>query len=181
MQRIYKIQLATLGLLLFLSFASLFCYAQNAVNTSLGDLKEMKTNGQQLDITASNANVQLTVFSPTVIRVRINKNKFNDDFSYALVAKPTNAKFSSSSTDNALVITTDSVRLTITKKPMRFSFATLDGKIINEDEAAFGTGWISDEITTYKKMQNGERFIGLGEKTGGLDRRGNGYTNWNTD
>ena len=30
-------------------------------------------------------------------------------------------------------------------------------------------------------MQNGERFIGLGEKTGNLDRKGTGYTNWNTD
>ena len=30
-------------------------------------------------------------------------------------------------------------------------------------------------------MQPGERFIGLGEKTGNLDRKGNGYTNWNTD
>jgi alpha-glucosidase len=30
-------------------------------------------------------------------------------------------------------------------------------------------------------LQSGERFIGLGEKTGNLDRRGNGYTNWNSD
>ena len=30
-------------------------------------------------------------------------------------------------------------------------------------------------------MQPGERFIGLGEKTGNLDRRGCAYTNWNTD
>lgn len=181
MQRNYKNQLVTLGILLILSCASFIGFAQNALNTSLGDFKEVKTNGQQLDITATNANVQLTVFSPSVFRIRINKNKFNADFSYALVAQPSTCKFTSTASDNALVLTTDSLKLTITKKPMRFVFSTLDGKIINEDEAAFGTSWISDEITTYKKMQNGERFIGLGEKTGGLDRRGNGYTNWNTD
>ena len=36
-------------------------------------------------------------------------------------------------------------------------------------------------MTTYKKLQPGERFIGLGEKTGNLDRAGNAYTNWNSD
>ncbi|MGN6509047.1 MAG: TIM-barrel domain-containing protein, partial [Chitinophaga sp.] len=44
-----------------------------------------------------------------------------------------------------------------------------------------GTSWIGDEVTTYKTMQEGERFIGLGEKTGNLDRKGSSYTNWNTD
>ncbi|MFM8433445.1 MAG: TIM-barrel domain-containing protein, partial [Bacteroidota bacterium] len=41
--------------------------------------------------------------------------------------------------------------------------------------------WLGDEVTTYKSLFPDERFIGLGEKTGNLDRRGNGYENWNTD
>jgi alpha-glucosidase len=43
------------------------------------------------------------------------------------------------------------------------------------------TSWVNESVTTYKKMQDGERFVGLGEKTGSLDRRGSGYTNWNSD
>src|SRR5690606_25845933 len=54
-------------------------------------------------------------------------------------------------------------------------------KVINEDETGLTTSWIGEEVTTYKKMQDGERFIGLGEKTGNLDRRGSGYTHYNTD
>ena len=163
-------------------FSTNYTMAQNALNTSLGDYKGMKTSGQVIDVSCSNAEVQLTVYSANIIRIRINKNKFADDFSYAMVGKPkASASFTTQNNDNSVSVQTDSIKLTINKKPMRFSFSTLDGKIIYEDEPAFGTSWISDEITTYKKMQNGERFIGLGEKTGGLDRRGNGYTNWNTD
>jgi alpha-glucosidase len=55
------------------------------------------------------------------------------------------------------------------------------GEVLNEDDGSFGTSWIGDEVTTYKRLQKGERFIGLGEKTGNLDRRGTAYTNWNTD
>ena len=36
-------------------------------------------------------------------------------------------------------------------------------------------------MTTYKQLQADERFIGLGEKTGNLDRRGKTFVNWNTD
>src|SRR5690606_7359988 len=54
-------------------------------------------------------------------------------------------------------------------------------KSVNEDDPALATSWIGEQVTTYKKLQEGERFIGLGEKTGPLDRRGFGYTNWNTD
>ncbi|RYY14754.1 MAG: hypothetical protein EOO04_29725, partial [Chitinophagaceae bacterium] len=32
-----------------------------------------------------------------------------------------------------------------------------------------------------KKMQDDEHFVGLGEKTGNIDRKGSGFTNWNSD
>jgi alpha-glucosidase len=66
-------------------------------------------------------------------------------------------------------------------KPLRIAFETTAGVVINEDEPAFGTMWIGEEVTTYKKIVEDEKFIGLGEKTGPLNRRGEGYTNWNTD
>ena len=47
-------------------------------------------------------------------------------------------------------------------------------------KAVVGRAEIED-VTSYKKLQEGERFIGLGEKTGNLDRRGFAYTNWNSD
>jgi alpha-glucosidase len=36
-------------------------------------------------------------------------------------------------------------------------------------------------VTTHKRVLPDERFIGLGEKSGGLNRRGVAYQNWNTD
>ncbi|MFN0202237.1 MAG: TIM-barrel domain-containing protein, partial [Bacteroidia bacterium] len=37
------------------------------------------------------------------------------------------------------------------------------------------------EVYAYKKMYADEKFIGLGEKTGNLNRRGNSYQHWNSD
>jgi alpha-glucosidase len=148
---------------------------------SVGNIKSVNINGQQVDISTDNAFGQITVYSPAVIRVRLDKQKLGDDFSYAVIAKPQKTKANITQNDQQITITTDSLKAVITKTPYSITFYTLSGDIINQDETGLTTSWVSEAVSTYKKMQAGERFIGLGEKTGNLDRKGNGYTNWNTD
>ena len=78
-------------------------------------------------------------------------------------------------------LVTKQLRLKIGTSPLTFSLHNADGQLVNADEPSFGTSWMGTEVTTYKSLQAGERFIGLGEKTGNLDRRGTAYTHWNTD
>jgi alpha-glucosidase len=155
--------------------------AQASPVKSVGNVTEVNINGQQVNITTDNAHVQVTVYNANVIRVRIDKQVLNPDFSYAVVSQPQTTKTSITQDANSISLVTDSVKMQITKMPFAVTLYNKDGEIINQDEAGFTTSWVNESVTTYKKMQDGERFIGLGEKTGGLDRRGNGYTNWNTD
>jgi alpha-glucosidase len=97
------------------------------------------------------------------------------------VGKILHGNFDYGEDDNEFFISTDSLVLRAAKKPLRFSFETKDGKVISRDDPNFGTSWIGTEVSTYKTLQDGEKFIGLGEKTGNLDRRGEAYVNWNTD
>lgn len=83
--------------------------------------------------------------------------------------------------DQTILFHTDSLKVRITKRPFSISFYTPDDRPINEDEPGLGTSWIGTEVTSYRHLQEGERFIGLGEKTGPLDRKGKAYTNWNSD
>jgi alpha-glucosidase len=147
----------------------------------VGNITSVNINGQQVGITTTNAFGQITVYSPAVIRVRLDKQKLADDFSYAVIAQPQKTKSNITQNDQQITITTDSLKAIITKAPYNITFYTLNGDVINQDETGLTTSWVSEAVTTYKKMQEGERFIGLGEKTGNLDRKGNGYTNWNTD
>jgi alpha-glucosidase len=101
--------------------------------------------------------------------------------SYALVASPRGDSFSVVESKDSLELETSGTRLHISKYPIRFSFYTLEGVLINSDDPSFGTSWIGNEVTTYKTIQPDEKFIGLGEKTGNLNRRGKAYTHWNTD
>ncbi|CAN5893920.1 glycoside hydrolase family 31 protein [soil metagenome] len=164
----------------FLLFAGFNSVAQGPVKT-IGNISSFKQNGQSVSITAKNAFVSITVYNANTIRVRMDKQKLKEDFSYAVITQPAKTTMQVKSDDKQIIISTDSLKAIIQKKPYAISFYTADDKLINKDEPGLTTSWVAEEVTTYKNMQEDERFIGLGEKTGNLDRRGNGYTNWNTD
>jgi alpha-glucosidase len=173
-----------------------------------GDIKSFTSTGNQLDISTIHAFVRIQVYSPSIIRVRMSNRPFGDDFSYAVIASavgiasPAGAGADRSSamagagpapgrtsgtivepvqTDREIRFHTDSLKVVISKQPFSISFYTPDDRLINEDEPGLGVSWIGTEVTAYKHIQDGERFIGLGEKTGNLDRKGSAYTNWNSD
>lgn len=159
------------------------CFSASAQSPikSPGNIKTVAVDNQQLNITTDNAYAQVTVYSANIIRVRLDKQQLAADFSYAVIGTPQKTKVAITQDEQQVSIVTDSLKAIITKIPFAVKFYTLDGKVINEDETGLNTSWVNESVTTYKKMQDGERFIGLGEKTGDLDRHGNGYTNWNSD
>lgn len=146
-----------------------------------GNVTDVKISGQTIRITAANARAEVTAWSHSVVRVRMSRQALEKDFSYAVVATPQN--FAPVITQNAdeIRLETDSLVTRIGKQPFSITFLTRKGEVLQADEPGLGTSWIGEEVTAYKTMQDGERFIGLGEKTGNLDRRGSSYTNWNTD
>jgi len=156
-------------------------YCQQSPVTNVGTVTAVKIDQQKVTIKTTNAFAEVDVYAPSVIRVRMDKQPLKADFSYAVVGKPIQAKAQINETDDEVDIVTDSLKAVIRKKPFAVAFYTTDGKLINEDEQGLTTTWVEQAVTTYKKMQDDEHFIGLGEKTGNLDRKGNGYTNWNSD
>jgi alpha-glucosidase len=155
-------------------------YGQSSV-TNAGNVTGVKIDKQKVTLKTINANVEISIYTPSVIRVRINNKPFKKDFSYAVVGTQLPVKTAISQTAEEIDMVTDSLKAVISKKPFAIAFYTPDGKLINEDDKGLTTSWAGEAVTTYKKMQDGERFVGLGEKTGNLDRQGNGYTNWNSD
>lgn len=152
----------------------------SVTSKSLGTLSSFKKGADGISGITSQGNFKVTLYSDSIFRIAISQAEHFESLSYAVVANPAAIAFEIMESDTMLEIKTSATLLTISKNPVRFSFKTLDGRIINEDET-FGTSWIGDQVTTYKKLQPHERFIGLGEKTGGLDRRGHAFQNWTTD
>lgn len=149
-------------------------------NQSLGNLRAFKKDALGLIGETTFGKFRITTYSDDIIRICISNAGLVEDFSYAVVAKPKPIELAIEEMGDQIILRTSRLQLHISRNPVRFKFLTLQGATINEDET-FGTSWIGEQVTTYKKLQPGERFIGLGEKTGPLDRKGAAYQNWNTD
>ncbi len=131
-------------------------------------------------IKTSMADVEVRFYNERIVRISYIRYH-TPKHSYSVIAEASPAEIVKQDHQHVLILQTEAFSIHIKKNPLRFSFLTTQGNVINQDDEAFGTGWIGEQVTTYKKLQEGERFIGLGEKTGPLDRSGYGYQNWNTD
>ncbi len=152
-----------------------------STSKSLGFLSKSIEHESGIRGNTNHGNFKVTFYTESIVKISISESESFDDFSYATVLQP--KKIPSliiTEADDHITLRSDKLIVKVSKSPVRFTFLTINHQLLNEDET-FGTSWIGEQVTTYKKIQEGERFIGLGEKTGGLDRRGSGYQNWNTD
>ncbi len=168
------------------------------LNESIGNFRLLKKTENGILITAENATAEINIFSEHIFQININKKSSEKSpkqaeketfriHSYAVIQKPAETKYKIAESKEKIEISTKALRLVIKKNPVRLSFYSLsandnsgEGTLLNEDDS-FGTSWIGNEVTTYKKLQPDEKFIGLGEKNGSLNRRGSRFSNWNTD
>lgn len=162
-------------------FAATFPLAQAQLYRDLGVAQRVTAEPSGVLIQGQQGQMRVSVYSPSLIRFRTVRESFGRDSSYAVVLKPVNAGFQLKQTAEQVEITTDSMVVRIGLKPIRVTCYDKQGRMLNRDEPAFGAGFNGEQGTVHKELLKDERFIGLGEKTGPLDRRGNGYTNWNTD
>lgn len=129
----------------------------------------------------SSANFEITVYDEHTIRVQIGRDETFLPNPYSVVKNPREVAVEILKIDGNIWIKTSKIHLNVNLDPFHLSFQTPLGQIINEDDPAFAVSWLGTEVSNYKKVQKDEKFIGLGEKTGNLNRFGKAYTNWNTD
>ncbi len=166
---------------LFLTFICMQGYTQ--INTILqpGNAKSLKKYETGVIISAEHAKMMLIPWSPEIIRVRVVQKEFAEDFSYAVIGKPAGTFTKIVENKDSWVLSTDSLEVIVNKSPLRLKFLDKKGNVRSEDYNDFSITWQGSEGTCYKKLFDDERFIGLGEKTGNLNRRGEKYENWNSD
>lgn len=133
-------------------------------------------------IKTANAFVSITAYNATTIRVRATKTKPNYDSSWAIDnLTPNGALRLETNNSESLKLTTDSLNIHISKNPFRISVYNSKGEELCSDEATLGISWYGNNVSCYKKIHTDEKFIGLGEKTGDINRREHAFYNWNAD
>lgn len=148
----------------------------------IGKLIDFKLNDKVLTIKAENSNIEISILFDNIIRLRYtNKEKFETKRSYAIEQSFELLTPELKNLPDELILSTKELEIKIKKNPVRISFFSKDGKLINADDESFGVAFDNDEVRSFKKLFDDEKFYGLGEKTGELNRRGKQFVLWNTD
>ncbi|MEA2162211.1 MAG: alpha-glucosidase [Thermoanaerobaculia bacterium] len=92
--------------------------------------------GNSLRFANGQAVAVMTVLAPDVVRVRISQGSEGRDHSYAVINRNLGDSAAAFAVEAAQsTITTATLRVTIRHAPFRISFATRDGKSLDEDDA----------------------------------------------
>ncbi len=161
--------------------------ARKNLNRSAGEVLKLSAQGASLLLELEHGQARLDARSASLVRVRVSLDcAVADCAGYALLSPESDfsvapSPFALEEQKEGWLWKSEQLHVYIGRKAFRLRFERPDGSLLNADDPAFGSSWLGQECSTYKSLQKGERFIGLGEKTGNLDRRGTAWTNWNTD
>lgn len=152
------------------------------LNQTIGSVKETQNTAQSISFASKEYAADVSFWREDIVRVTVRRaGEPLPAGQFALDAQPRQVRITAESSPGQTRLTSSRLSAEINTNPFRLRFRTPDGVVLQEDDPAFGVSWLGDEVARYVKLQPGERFIGLGEKTGGIDRRGAAFVNWNTD
>jgi alpha-glucosidase len=148
-----------------------------------GDIVSHNKFDDRIEFSLTNAKFNLYVIDKNVVRFRYtNRDSFSPAPSYAVIHKAARIpEFNLLDEGDRFLVSTAELIIEITKSPCRVSIYNKEMKLLNEDHKSFGVSIDEDEVRCFKTLFDDEKFYGLGEKTGNLNKRGSQFTMWNSD
>lgn len=166
-----------------------------------GRLCSWEQQGNRIEFTFENGNGRLEVVTDRILNI-FSGRVSNEHRSKAIEGeKAVETRFSASEENGVVTVSTDCVTAKVCDG-FFVDFYKADGTVLCRDrrEARKARAGLSDElkalkeaeghsveeedaatVQVVKRMEGGEAFYGLGDKTGFLNKRGYEYVMWNTD
>jgi alpha-glucosidase len=150
----------------------------------LGDVLSGEHAAQGMILHCSGGHILHVEFlQPGVFRVTLERSAETEPLlDYALVPlefPPVQIQFTENT--GSFALHTTELTLEIAKNPCRLTVRDTEGTIINQDDAGMGIGWDGPEVRCWKTITPDEKFLGLGLKSGDVNKRGREYVMWNAD
>jgi alpha-glucosidase len=166
---------------------SAFAVAAAAVWSVCAQAATFTVRSDEVEVQSGSLHLRVTAIADDILRVRIAPSGlFGEDFSWAVPGEVRARSVPVSTTratdgSAAAEFRTTAMAVRIEGDPLRLIISDLAGHVISADAPAAAIDTAGGGFTLRKVMPPTEHYFGLGDKTGPLDRRGQAFTNWNTD
>jgi alpha-glucosidase len=169
--------------LIFLAFSFCSIFAANGPKFS-GPISAVREIPGGVSFRSGAALVRITTASPGVVRLRYTTAaQFPPDHSFAVVPNPDLPKAQPRLTrsQRGFELDTGDVRVRVDRATGGVAFLDRSGNLLSQDQPGYPVTWHDNAFRIYKSMPVDEQYFGLGDKSDGMDHRGNAFTMWTTD
>lgn len=133
--------------------------------------------------------LRIDVIRADILRIKISRGRhFDEQPTFAVCANLNahQATFNLDITAERALLDTGQITLTLGRTPFHLEARRKDGSLVftsmpEQDGSSWAYATLNDEFVVYRSCRQQDAFLGLGEKTGRLNRKGEDYTLWNTD
>ncbi len=148
----------------------------------LGSIDSATIMTDGLEIRYQYGKVRVSILGPRIIRVQVTRTEnYRDQESFARVPYNEDVQWDAFEDADSWTINSELFRLEIGKPTFSFVVYDQEENVLLESDKELALEWTPDGFRYRLKMHEDTHFYGLGEKTGGLDKRGRMYVMWNTD
>lgn len=125
--------------------------------------------------------LKIEVINEKVIRFHFSKNKeWRHNYSFAIEREISKIDFVVEENEEDIILYTGILKVVINKNFPNIKIYEKE-KLIHSDYQNYGYAKYKNKVFSLKSFHKEEAFLGLGEKMGGLNKKGKKYVNWNTD
>jgi alpha-glucosidase len=153
-----------------------------------GKVRAVEVTPYGLLLSFGDERLRVEVLRHDLLRLKISQGQvFDEEPTHAVVQVPEGrVKFEAGRSNGEITLVTEALKLVIHREPFSMACYRTDGSVIFEDavdETGKPIGYLqlNDTFVITRKMHPHDAIYGLGEKTGGFDRRGRRFVLWNTD
>ena len=131
--------------------------------------------------------LRIDVINAEVVRIKVSVDGiFDEKPTYAVAEEPKlSSRFKLKTNNGVTTLVTAALVVRVQHEPFSLDTYRTDGSVVFEsvrDEAgSWGYARSGNEFVIRRKVGVDDPIYGLGEKTGGFNRRGRDFTMWNTD
>ncbi|MGH3090004.1 MAG: TIM-barrel domain-containing protein, partial [Rubrobacteraceae bacterium] len=161
----------------------------------IGEAELTDHDDRTLRFKAGSTTVEVAALAPDLFRVGAFPNGRVPNYDSEAIAKSgwETGATSMEKSGAGFTLSTREAAAEIATNPLRISFTDSSGRVFADDDEDLGMGFfrtagsdvftkpLGDAVKLHKRREEGERFFGCGERTGGLEKTGSHQVFWNVD
>lgn len=142
---------------------------------------EVRLNADGIEVRSGAALLRVDAIGERILRVRVSRDGvLPEDASWAVPAPVRAARVRVQPLAGGAGFATGALRVRVQPGTLRLRVEDAQERTVLEDQPR-AVAFDGAAFEVRKRMPAGERYFGLGDKTGPLDRRGGAFVHWNTD